>query len=124
MSGKWIAMFLGLYIIILVLSTISGGGTVISSPGSQPENQLTYLMNISNAFFSLPILGGIPLPMPNPSYFKALWDTITLQPVRDMFDGGGFALFYWIVIVPIICMGVYALVCLFLAIIRGNLSWG
>lgn len=124
MSGKWIAMFVGLYVVILILATISSGGTIISVSGSQPMNQLTYLMSLSNAVETLPVFGGIPLPIPNPQYFVALWQTITLQPVRDLFSTGGFVIFYYIVIIPIVLMAMYALISLFMGIIRGNLSWG
>jgi len=116
-------MFVGLYVIILVLSTVSSGGTVISAAGSQSMNQLTYLLNISNAFQHLSILGGMPLPWPNPDYFVALWQTITLQPVRDMFSTGGYVIFYYIVILPIVIMAIYALISLVMGIIRGNLTW-
>jgi hypothetical protein len=123
MSGKWIAMFLGLYVIILILASVSSGGTVVSADGTQSMTQMEYLINIKNAVQQLPVFGGIPLPLPNPEYFGVLWDTITLQPVRDMFDTGGFVIFYWIVIIPIVCMAVYALVSLFMGVIRGNLTW-
>lgn len=123
MSGKWIAFYVGLYIIILILSTISTGGTVIGASGSQESTQLQYLMNISNAVQHITILGIIPLPFPNPEYFSVLWQTLTLQPVRDLFASSGYVVFYWIVIVPIIIMGVYALVSLFMALVRGNFSW-
>ena len=132
MSGKWIAMFLNIWVILVLLvattsyqntpETWPGTGTGAISGAYTPLSTLQYLMNISNAFQHLSILGGFPLPWPNPDYFSALWQVITLEPLAVM-AGGGFAIFYWLV-EGIAAMGVFALVMLVVGIVRGNLTWG
>lgn len=124
MSGKWIAMFLGLYVVILLISATAGGGSVVVGADSEPMTQLSYLIRMNNAVQTLPIFGGIPFPFPNPQYFVVLWQTITLDPLQQMLVNEGYQIFYFIVVLPIVVMGIYALVSLFIGLVRGNLSWG
>lgn len=93
-----------------------GGGGYDQSPTST----LQYLTNISNAVIKLPLLGGIPLPIPNPTYFKAIYKVLTWQ--WSFLDGYG--MFYWIFCAPFVVMGVLSVILLVYGIITGNLTVG
>lgn len=94
----------------------SGGGGYQESP----VTTLEYLINISNAVQRLPLLGNIPLPIPNGEYFKAAFKVITWQ--WSFLDG--YEMIYWIFCAPFVIMGVLSMILLVYGIITGNLTLG
>lgn len=95
-------------------------GTGSGGYNESPITTLEYLTNISNAFQKLPILGNIPVPVPNPEYFKSAYKVVTWQ--WSFMDG--YPMFYWIFLAPFVCMGVLSMLLLVYGIISGNLTLG
>jgi hypothetical protein len=95
-------------------------GTGSGGYDQNPITTLNYLINLSNAFQKLPVLGNIPLPVPNPEYFKSAFKVVTWQWsfLND------YAMFYWIFCVPFVVMGVLSMILLVYGIISGNLDIG
>jgi len=91
-----------------------GGGYAVA-----PTTKMQYLTNISNAFQRLPLLGNIPLPVPNPKYFTTMFEVVTWQ--WSFMEG--YDMFYWIVCAPFIMMGILSMVLLVYGLITGNISW-
>ena len=94
----------------------TGGGGYATSP----TTKLDYLTNISNAFQRTPVLGNIPLPIPNPKYFTTLFEVVTWQ--WSFMEG--YDMFYWIMLAPFILMGILSMILLVYGLITGNISWG
>lgn len=102
----------------------AGSGT--GGYAQSPVTTLNYLLDIKNAIVRLDILGGIPLPIPNPTYFKAAFRVVTWQ-WSFMYNPDGtlaYGLFYWIFCLPFVVMGVLSLILLVFGIITGNLTIG
>ena len=93
-------------------------GTGSGGYDQSPTSTLKFLTNISNAFQKLPVLGNVPLPVPNPEYFKSAFKVVTWQ--WSFLDG--YAMFYWIFCVPFVVMGVLSMILLVYGIISGNLD--
>lgn len=122
--------------VIFLYSPYTGAGgaaiayTMAVSPGwsgsggagydESPITTLEYLTNVSNAFQRLPLLGNIPLPVPNGEYFKSAFKVITWQ-WSFMVDAD---MFYWIFCAPFVVMGVLSMILLVYGIISGNLTIG
>lgn len=96
----------------------SGNGT--GGYSESPVTTLEYITNLSNAFQRLPLLGNIPLPVPNGEYFKSIYKVITWQ--WSFMEG--YAMFYWIFCAPFVVMGVLSLILIVYGIITGNLTLG
>lgn len=94
----------------------SGSGT--GGYEESPITTLQYLINVSNAVQRLPLLGNVPLPIPNPDYFKAAFKVITWQ----WSFMGDYQLFYWIFCAPFVVMGVLSMILLVYGVLTGNLS--
>src|SRR4030042_1864713 len=94
-----IAMFLGsTYEGHMAESTWAGTGSGgFSSDETSPISTMQYLLNVSNAVQRLPILGNIPIPVPNGEYFSTAYRVMTLQ---FHFITGDFGMFYWIFLFP------------------------
>jgi hypothetical protein len=110
-----------------------GGGllyTMATSPGwvgtgtggfaQSPVTTLEYLTNIGNAFTRLPILGNIPLPVPNAEYFKTVFKVVTW----DWSFMHGYSMIYWVFFAPFVCMGVLSLILIVYSVLVGNLRFG
>lgn len=96
----------------------AGSGT--AGYGQSPVTTLEYLMNISNAVQRLPLMGNIPLPIPNNEYFKSAYKVVTWQ--WSFLDG--YEMFYWVFCAPFVIMGVLSMILLVYGIITGNLAIG
>ncbi len=121
-----VAIFLG--------STYEGAGstyTTITWVGSTngtggyaatetPQNTLSYLFNMNNAVQHTPIIGSIPLPIPNGDYFSAWYRVVTLR-FSFLAD---YPMFYWIMVMPFALWSIVSLALLTMAAIRGNIVWG
>ncbi len=118
------------YIVAIFLGSTYEGGTVTGSwagtgnagyvAGQTPVETLNYLMNMSNAIQHTPIIGNIPLPIPNGQYFAAWFNLLTLQFTFMK----GYEMFYYILILPFAIWAVVSLALLTIAAIRGNITWG
>jgi hypothetical protein len=95
-------------------------GTGSGGYSESPVTTLEYLTNLSNAFQRLPLLGNIPLPIPNGEYFKAAYKVVTWQ--WSFMDG--YEMIYWIFFAPFVVMGVLSMILLVYGIISGNLTLG
>lgn len=94
-----------------------GSGT--AGYAQSPVTTLEYITNISNAVQRIPLLGNIPLPVPNGDYFKSIYRVITWQWSFMV----GYEIIYWIVFAPFVIMGVFCMLLLVYGIITGNLSF-
>jgi hypothetical protein len=110
--------------------------TMAASPGwagegtggyeQSPVTSLEYLLNIRNATQKLPLLGDVPLPIPNGEYFKTAFKVVTWQ-FSFLYDTDGnlkYGLFYWVFIAPFAIMGVLSMLILVYGIITGNITFG
>lgn len=110
----------------MAASGVFGGSMVTPQEGD--ETDFTYILNIKNAVQLLPVLGPIPLPIPNSKYFEALWRMITLdvpflqeKDADDNYTGYFYVqLFLWV----FAFLGVLSLVLLVVGIFTGNVTWG
>lgn len=89
---------------------------------SEGGTTLDYLLNYKNAVQQLPVFGGLPIPVPNSEYFATWFRVITLQ--FYFMQGTGYTMVYWIVLFPFAMLAVLSLIMLFMALIRGNITWG
>lgn len=98
----------------------SGGwaGTGEGGYDQSPVTTLQYLLNVSNAFQKIPLLGNIPIPVPNGEYFKSAFKVITWQ--WSFMDG--YEMFYWIFCAPFVVMGVLSMILLVYGLITGNIT--
>ncbi len=94
----------------------SGAGGYSESP----VTTLQYLLNVSNAVQRLPLLGNVPLPVPNGDYFNTAFKVVTWQ-FSFLEDA---AMFYWIFMAPFCIMGVLSMILLVYGIITGNITIG
>ncbi len=85
-----------------------------------PVTSLQYLLSVSNAVQRLPLLGNVPLPVPNGEYFKTAFKVLTWQ--WSFMDG--YEMFYWIFLAPFCIMGVLSMILLVYGIITGNVTFG
>ena len=92
----------------------TGGGGY----GQAPITTLEYLTNVNNAMQRIELLGAIPFPVPNEEYFNTIFKVITWQ--WSFLDGYG--MFYWIVCVPFIMMGILSMILLVYGVLTGNLT--
>jgi len=95
----------------------AGSGT--GGYSQAPTNTLSYLFNVSNAFQKIPLLGNIPLPVPNASYFQSVFRVMTWQ--WSFMDG--YSMIYWIFFAPFVAMGVLSMLVLFFGLLRGNITF-
>ena len=96
-------------------------GTGTGGYPSGPVDTLGYLMDIRNAGYRNPLLGDVTLPLPNPKYFEAIFNVMTLN---FSFLKDDYPMVYWIFIAPFAMMGILSLVLLTYGLIRGNITWG
>jgi hypothetical protein len=135
LSQKLLAIVAVIWVIgVLLGSTFSYSNTSDSWAGTSTGQSYTtngygqysdlgYLLKFSNAFQKFSAFGtDIPLPVPNPNYFKVMFGVLTLRfsflvsnPVGEMF--------WAIFLMPFSLMGVVGIVMTFLSIIRGNITW-
>ena len=94
----------------------SGSGGYSESPVSTLE----YITNISNAFQQLSLLGNIPIPVPNPEYFKSAFKVVTWQ--WSFMEG--YEMIYMIFCAPFVVMGTLSMILLAYGILTGNLNLG
>lgn len=128
LKAGWLALFVFVWIVGALLGSTfeyqhteaTWAGTGTGGYSQSPITTLEYLTNISNAVMSLPVLGGIPLPIPNPEYFSAIYKVLTW----DFAFLHGYELFKWIFIYPFVIMGVLSLILLVYGVITGNLTIG
>ncbi len=129
-SGKFILLILFVWVTGMVLgatfenvSAWSTTNTIYATAGAQtPQTMLSYIMNISNAVQKLTVWNvGIPLPMPNPDYWLALFRVITWQFPFMIAD---FGLAWYFLCLPWAAYAIINLVSLFNGILRGNITWG
>jgi hypothetical protein len=86
-------------------------------------SDMDYLLNYSNAVQHVNVLGGIPLPLPNPDYFKVMFGVFTLN--FSFLTSNVYGQLFWLFFLfPFSLMGAYGVIYLFISIIRGNISWG
>ncbi|KKN79352.1 hypothetical protein LCGC14_0341340 [marine sediment metagenome] len=96
----------------------AGSGT--GGYSQSPVTTLEYLLNVSNAVQRLPLLGNVPLPVPNGEYFKTAFKVLTWQ--WSFLDG--YDMFYWIFLAPFCIMGVLSMILLVYGVITGNVTFG
>jgi hypothetical protein len=94
----------------------AGSGT--AGYAQSPITTLDYLMDVTNAFQRLPLMGNIPLPIPNSEYFKSAYRVVTWQ--WSFMEG--YEMMYWILFAPFVIMGVLSMVLLTYGIVTGNLT--
>lgn len=98
----------------------AGSSTGTGGYSTSPVSKLEYIINLENAFQRVEVLGFIPLPKPNGEYFKTIFQIITL---RFSFIIDNYEMIWWIVLLPIVAMGVLTMVLLVYGILTGNISW-
>lgn len=96
----------------------AGSGT--GGYAESPVTTLQYLLNASNAVQRLPLLGNIPLPVPNGQYFTTAFKVLTWQ--FSFLEGAD--MFYWIFMAPFCIMGVLSMLLLVYGILTGNVTVG
>ncbi len=95
-------------------------GTGTGGYGTSPVTKFTYLLRVSNAFQRLPILGNVPLPVPNSEYFTTMYEVVTWK--WSFMEG--YDMVYWVFLAPFVVMGVLSMILLVYGIISGNLTLG
>jgi len=135
-DGTWYRIFsvtdgTHLELASLYIGTTGGGlaYTMAESPGwagtgsggynQYPVTTLTYLSNINNAFQKLASLGDVPVPVPNPDYFKSMFKVLTWQ--WSFMDG--YEIFYWIFLSPFVIAGIFSMIILGYGLLVGNLNF-
>jgi hypothetical protein len=126
LKAGWLALFIFVWLIGAFLgstfdyhhTTATWAGTGTGGYTDTPITTLQYLMNISNAVQRFPVLGGIPLPVPNTEYFSTMYKVVTWQ--WSFLEG--YSMFYWLFCAPFAMMGVLSLILLVYGIITGNLT--
>lgn len=103
-------------------------GGSMTTPQEGEETDLTYVLNIKNAIQLLPVLGPIPLPVPNSKYFEALWRMITLDVpfLQEKDADDNYTGYYYVQLFLYVFafLGVLSLVLLVVGIFTGNVTWG
>jgi len=94
----------------------AGSGT--AGYTTSPISTLQYLMNIANAVQRIPLLGNIPIPVPNSEYFKAAYKVITWQ-WSFMED---YQLAWWIFCSPFVVAGVISLLAVIFNLLRNVIA--
>jgi len=107
-------------------SGVWGGSMTTPQVGDQTD--FTYVLNIKNAVQLLPVLGPIPLPVPNSTYFEALWRMITLDVpfLQEKDADDNYTGYYYVQLFLYVFafLGVLSLVLLVVGIFTGNVTWG
>lgn len=92
-------------------------GTSTGGYAESPQNVIKYLTNINNVATKSTVFGVIPMPAPNPEYFKTIFKVITWQwsflPDNSMF--------YWVFCAPFVMIGMLCMILLVYGLITGNL---
>jgi hypothetical protein len=96
-------------------------GHNLSTADEAGYTDLEYIMNFKNATMQLPVMGGIPMPVPNPEYFKAIGRIVTLT-VPFLQQSGYMVVQYFLWAFAV--MGILSLILLIMGIISGNITWG
>jgi hypothetical protein len=96
-------------------------GHSLSTEDEEANTDLEYVLNYKNATMQLPVMGGIPMPIPNPEYFKA-WGRIITLTVPFLQQSGYMIVQYFLWAFAV--MGILSLVLLVMGIITGNITWG
>ncbi len=123
--AKWLVIIATIYIYGMFMGATFEKHNVPATWEGSSTTQVTtisYLMNASNAVQKIPVLGNIPLPLPNGDYFKTLYKVITLQ--FSFITGAGYTMFYWTFFLPIAMFGLLSMLVLFIGTIRGNITRG
>lgn len=91
--------------------------------GAGQISDVQYLLNYKNAVQTIDVLGVIPLPVPNANYFKVMFSILFLRFSFLVTNPYG-EFFWYFFLLPIALIGVVGAIMTFLALVRGNISWG
>jgi hypothetical protein len=117
---KWLAAICFIYIIGIFLGATFEIHTGTDWAGNSGQTQLSYLLDFKNAVQTTDKFNVVNIPTAASNYFNAVVQVATLN--FEFFQGTGYSMVYWILIIPFIVIpGVaaifYALYLMLIAIL-------